>query len=119
MSPVALGDSEIWVAFGSVLQGDHTGVEVATDSHSSLLETYGLLHPDHRLVANRPLRSSKGCQGLVIDDFFCLSIEKAGTTADESEARKAYLSAQSAYQATGLLGSPQKDVTASPSGKII
>lgn len=117
--PRVLGEDEVWVAFGSVLQGDHTGVEVATDSHSSLLETYGLLHPDHRLVANRPLRSSKGCQGLVIDDFFCLSIEEAGTLADDSAAHKAYLSAQDAYRVAGLLGSPQKDVTASPSGKII
>ena len=117
--PVTLGDEEIWVAFGSVLQGDHTGVEVATDSHGSLLETYGLLHPDCRLVANRPLRSSTGCQGLVIDDFFCLAIEKAGTKAHDSAAMKAYQLAQTAYTKAGLLGSPQKDVTSSPSGKII
>ena len=117
--PRHLQDDEIWVAFGSVLQGDHTGVEVATDSHRSLLETYGLLHPDRRLVANKPLRSTRGCQGLVIDDFFALSVEKIGTAADDSGARYAYDQAQRAYRDAGLLGSPQKDVMASSSGKII
>ena len=117
--PRLLQDDEIWVAFGSVLQGDHTGVEVATDSHGSLLETYGLLHPERRLVANRPLRSTRSCQGLVIDDFFALSVERLGTAAEDSGARHAYDQAQRAYSSAGLLGSPQKDVMASSSGKII
>ena len=35
-------DSHVYVAFRSVLQGDHIGVDLATDSHTSLLQGFGL-----------------------------------------------------------------------------
>ena len=60
----------LWVSFNSILQGDHSGVEIATESHSNLLGSWGLLHPTCRLVASSPLKSFEEAQGLVIDDFF-------------------------------------------------
>ena len=119
VTPAVLPDDHIWVSFNSVFQGDHTGVEVATASHVSLLQSYGLLDDHRRLVANKPLRSSSECQGLVIDDFFALSVEPAGTSPEESKARKAYDIAQMAYSDSSLLGSPSKDVAAEKSGKLI
>ena len=118
-TPADLPDNHVWVCFNSVLQGDHTGVEVATASHVALLQSYGLLDDDRRLVANRPLRSSTECQGLVIDDFFALSVEVAGTPPEQSGAFKAYQTAQRAYADASLLGSPSKDVAAETSGKLI
>ena len=118
-SEACLPDGHLWACFNSVLQGDHTGVEVATAAHVGLLQTYGLLDDHRRLVANRPLRSSVECQGLVIDDFFALSVEEAGTLPHDSGAFRAYELAQQAYTDASLLGSPQKDVAAETSGKLI
>ena len=46
-------EGRLWVSFGSVLQGDHLGVEVATAAHTSLLQSYGLLGDDVSLRAHR------------------------------------------------------------------
>ena len=73
VSEAPLPQNHLWVCFNSVLQGDRTGVEVATAAHAALLRSYGLLDDERRLIANRPLGSSRECQGLVIDDFLlCL-----------------------------------------------
>ena len=66
--------SRVSVAFRSVLQGDHGGVEYATSAHESLLMRFGCLSPSSRLVADRPLYTSDFCDGLVIDDFFAVSV---------------------------------------------
>ena len=58
----------LFPAFRSILQGDHGGVEYACQSHAGLLESYGLLARDNRLVATRPYRGSSIMEGLVIDD---------------------------------------------------
>ena len=114
-----LPEGSVWVSFNSVLQGDHAGVEVATAAHTGLLQSYGLLDDGRRLQANRPLRSSTECQGLVIDDFFALSVEDRGTPPEMSGAFRAYSLAQKAYSDASLLGSPSKDVAAETSGKLI
>ena len=119
LTPAVLPDDHLWISFNSVFQGDHTGVEVATASHVSLLQSYGLLDEQRRLVANRPLRSTSECQGLVVDDFFALSVEPVGTPPEKSRARLAYDLAQKAYGDASLLGSPSKDVAAETSGKLI
>ena len=119
VTPFHLPDDHVWVSFRSVLQGDHTGVEVATESHSGLLEDFGLLGSDVRLVANKPLRSSSHCQGLVIDDFFALSVEDGSCPREASQAHADFEKSQSAYRASSLLGSPTKDVDAARSGKLI
>ena len=56
--------------FGSVFQGDHLGVEIATDSHANLLVDAGLLHPLSRLRSDLPLADDLVAEGLVIEDFF-------------------------------------------------
>ena len=109
----------VWIAFNSVLQGDHVGVEVATAAHTSLLQKYGLLDDLSQLIASRPLRSSGMCQGLVIDDFFAVSVESLKTPPAESQSAKAFKSAQDAYQKHGVLGSPDKDICGETSGKTI
>lgn len=113
------GDGLVWVSFNSVLQGDHSGVEVCTDAHTSLLQSFGLLSHHHRLVASSPLLSRSCLEGLVIDDYFCISKEAAATPNDDSVAFEAYQTAQKAYNRFGLLGSPLKDVKCENEGRVI
>lgn len=109
----------LWVSFCSVLQGDHGGVEICTDAHVSLLQSHGLLDVDSRLVSSKPLLGSSVADGLVIDDYFCISRENATTPNEESVAYARYEASQAAYREHGLLGSPQKDVLAENEGKAI
>ena len=116
---VAPPNDHCWVSFGSILQGDHTGVEVATAAHNNLLCERGLLAPLSTLQSNRCLRNDKHCQGLVIDDYFSLSVEPLGKSIAESLSVKDYRVAQLAYQEHSLLGSPQKDIEGQECGKVI
>ena len=112
-------DDHVWVSFNSILQGDHIGVEVATDGHANLLKSYGLLPDEERLSADIPLRSSRCLQGLCIDDYFCVSVEPAECEPEKSAAYKAYQTAQRAYRDKQLQGSPHKDIVAQDTGKTI
>ena len=107
------------VSFCSLLQGDHCGVDIATCAHTALLRSAGLLSQGSQLVANRPLRDRSRCQGLVIDDYFSVSIEPDGTLPGHSQAYRDYLVSQQVYLRHKLLGSPQKDLLGLSSGKII
>ena len=109
----------IWASFASVFQGDHAGVEICTEAHASLLEDYKLLRPENRLVSSRPLVNTSCLEGLVIDDYFALSVEARECPNEESVAMQKYLIAQEAYGRTKLLGSPTKDVLAENEGKAI
>ena len=109
----------LWISFNSILQGDHSGVEIATESHSNLLKAFGLLHDSCRLVASSPLKSFEEAQGLVIDDFFALSIQDKNTQPCDTRSAFAYRQAQVAYGCHGLEGSPEKDIVAQPEGKVI
>ena len=42
------------IAFKSIFQGDHAGVEIATAAHEGILKEAGLLLDESRLVSNRP-----------------------------------------------------------------
>lgn len=73
------------------------------------MEEGGLLEPGEELLSCKPLAGEKTLQGLVIDDFFCLSIEedeklKKGATS-MSKRRS-----QSIYKEAELMGSSDKDV---------
>ena len=68
-------DDQVLVSFKSILQGDHLGVELATQSHANLLRDFGLLSPGVRMVSDRPLPSLMDVHGLCIDDFFAISVE--------------------------------------------
>ena len=114
-----LEDGQIWCSFRSILQGDHGGVEIATDAHSALLASYGLLGHESRMTAARPLRSRCLAEGLVIDDYFAVSIADRSERKKVSLAEKCYETAQKAYGFHKLLGSPQKDIVGATSGKAI
>ena len=58
-------------SFSSIFQGDHAGVEIATDAHTGLLQSVGLLSHQTRLVSSRPFQGSDLCEGLVIDVLLC------------------------------------------------
>ena len=108
-----------WASFKSILQGDHCGVEIATSAHMSLLQDHGLLQDHETLRASRCLTSSTLAQGLVIDDFFAVSVESRNKPNHESKAKACYDAAQRAYSQVGLLGSPAKYVLAENEGKVI
>ena len=111
------GDSRLCVSFKSILQGDHAGVEMACASHSQLLKTAGLLPPGEELVANRPLESNVKAQGLVIDDYFSISVDQIGSR--HSSSSLDFASAKAAYKASNLMGSDDKDVIDSSHSKVI
>ena len=115
--PTATGECHI--AFRSILQGDHCGVDIATDAHTSLLQSYGMLSTDSMLIATSPLRHQHLCQGLVIDDYFALSVESHDVAPTESKAYDLYSRSQGAYEHHGILGSPHKDLLGEDAGKVI
>eukprot|EP00435_Cladocopium_sp_Y103_P060225 s990_g22.t1 len=114
-----LPPDHFWVCFGSVLQGDHAGVEVATSAHENWLKTHGLLDEYSRLVASRCLRSENLAQGLVIDDYFAASVESVDTANEHSLAANCYRVSQAAYESADLLGSPSKDEMGGNTGKLV
>ena len=94
----------VHACFNTVAQGDHLGVEFATDSHRNLLKSRGLLVPSEELVSNFPFAGSTVLQGLVIDDFFCLSIEDENVKPGFSKAKARFDLASNTYAAEGLKG---------------
>ena len=76
--------SGLQVAFRGILQGDHGGVEFATDAHINLLKSYDVLGEHQHLTSTRACRSQSVMQGLVIDDFFAISVEKKDGAANSS-----------------------------------
>ncbi len=110
-------DDRLCISFRSILQGDHAGVELACAAHSQLLRNEGLLQQDEELTANRPLVSSSKVQGLVIDDYFSISIDPIGS--DDSLSSLDFKKAKATYKREGLLGSDDKDVVSSCHSKVI
>ena len=108
----------LFASFGSILQGDHGGVEYACDSHQGLLQDWGLLNYHSRIAANRPFRGIGLMEGLVIDDYFALSASPLGST-ETTPDQAAFDTAQKAYSAHALLGSPTKDIRGESQGKVI
>ena len=102
----------------TVAQGDRLGVEFATDSHRNLLKAGGLLVPEEELVSNHPFAGSDGLQGLVIDDFFCLSVEDQDFAPGTSRAKARFLCASHTYASEGLLNSLHKDIIEEQKAKI-
>lgn len=110
-------DDKLTVSFQSVLQGDHAGVEMACASHAQLLKNAGLLTSDEEMVANRPLISPYSAQGLVIDDFFSISLDPVGSQKIKSSSD--FYVAKDAYKKAGLQGSDDKDVLEAHCAKVI
>jgi len=116
---VAPPSDHVWLSFHSILQGDHTGVEIATQAHMNLLRSVGALDDASTMKANRPLQSGSLAEGLVIDDYFCVTVDDLHVQPSQSKAFDRYNVAQSAYEAHGLLGSPHKDLVCAEEGKVI
>ena len=118
-SPPGLLVDECFVAFGALFQGDHGGVEFATQAHENLLKSAGLLEEESRLVAHRPFPGGRLLEGLVIDDYFALSVEDRKTPLESSLAASCFKKSQEVYLKHEILGSPQKDVYGETKGKVI
>lgn len=114
-----LTDDRVYPAFSSLLQGDHLGVEFALAAHSSLLEEAGLLGPEVQLLGNHPFPSGRDIQGLVIDDFFALSVFPCGADPRASSSQKSFDAAVRQYEREGVLGSKEKDIEVSRHFKVI
>ena len=71
-------------------------------------------------MSSRPFAGHKALQGLVIDDFFSLSIEKDTEIKEGkcSQAKKRFDKAQAIYAKAGLQGSADKDVVNATTAKI-
>ena len=99
--------------FGSLFQGDHLGVEIASEAHAGLLMSHGLLPSPSRLVANLALVEDEVVQGLYIDDFFIISKEDLAfveNDASESKAVGVFHEAKKIYKEQGIYGSDDKDI---------
>ena len=109
--------SQVFVAFKSILQGDHAGVEIACAAHQQLLCDHGLLTEDKMLLGTRPCVHPTHAQGLVIDDFFSVSVSPRSVLV--SPDMLDFDKAQAAYRIADLQGSPDKDIRGASSGKVI
>ena len=113
-------DSKVMACFGALFQGDHIGVEVATDSHQHLLKSRGLLLECSRLSGGKALAHDLCVDGLCIDDYFAISREDAMITdGKESRSYASLMAAKDAYREQCLLGSDDKDVIAQDRFKVI
>ncbi len=113
------------VAFSSILQGDHAGVEVATDAHVGLLQRFGLLKASSRVEADKPYLGGTALEGLVIDDYFSIGIVPrlsggmASPGKDGLSALEKLNIARRAYERYGLQGSHHKDVVDADAEKVV
>ena len=111
-APLLCSETSVVGAFAAIFQGDHLGVEFATDAHATMLQTRGLLQEDSRLQSSRPVLHDDCVSGLVIDDFFVVSKEELQDSGDYEGAESVmqFWKAKKAYREEGLLGSDGKDV---------
>ena len=114
-SPSQLLDLDCVVhgCFGALFQGDAAGVELATAAHASFLEEGGVL-PDcehGRLLARHAVAADGPWTGIVIDDFFSVSVEPVfGSPSGVSASERLVRRAKQCYDRAGVLGSDNKDV---------
>ena len=111
--------SHLNCSFGSILQGDQSGVEIATDSHVNFLTANGCLRQHGRIISTKAPRDDKLFEGVVIDDYFAISIEDEDTPAFRSRSAQQHSRALAAYSDANILGSPDKGIIGEDFGKII
>ena len=109
---------KVVAGFKAIFQGDHLGVEFATCAHRSLLQGAGLLTPDQEVRANSLFPESLLYQGLVIDDFYAISIEKPELPPEASPAVVCLDKALLTYAKHGLSGSSEKDVRGADTARV-
>eukprot|EP00435_Cladocopium_sp_Y103_P056526 s1300_g19.t1 len=88
---VLVPPERLYLCFNSLLQGDHLGAFP--------------LGPDY--------------EGLVIDDFFCISAQPASKSAETSIAKQKLDRATEIYEAAGVKGSPEKDIKGERHFKVV
>ena len=108
-------DALVYGGFGSVLQGDHLGVEFGIAAHVGLFQSVGPLPEKGCLTMGALVRPASSYQGLVIDDFFSIapvpvSQLKEGDNVAASAAKQDFDIAKKCYKQEGLAGSGRKDV---------
>ena len=104
----------------SLPQGDRLGVEFATAAHRNCLAGVGLLTPDEELRSDRAFRGRDVLQGLVIDDYFAISVEECcNAKGSTSLAMQRFEKAKDCCEREGLLGSDDKDMKGADSSKAI
>eukprot|EP00435_Cladocopium_sp_Y103_P023047 s3468_g5.t1 len=94
--------THVYAGFRSLFQGDHLGVEYALSAHETMLKRGGLL-----------------CDGLVIDDFFTVSRERAGTPLLQAKSVEVLERAEGVYSEAGVFGSDEKTIRGAERFKII
>ena len=111
---------EYIACFGGILQGDHLGVEIATDAHIGLLQEYGRLSHESRLTSDSFLLQDACADGLVIDDYFVISREEVRRSSSDlsSLSARALAVAKEAYADHLLQGSDDKDVLGAACFKV-
>eukprot|EP00438_Fugacium_kawagutii_P016043 Skav232582 [mRNA] locus=scaffold932:80382:86688:- [translate_table: standard] len=111
-------ESDCFVAFGALFQGDHIGVEAACSAHENLLKSYGLLCDSSRHLNNLPIADDQVTEGLVIDDYFV--IERCDLSAPiESPGLQKLKKAKEIYSGEDIYGSDDKDVVGDNHFKVI
>eukprot|EP00435_Cladocopium_sp_Y103_P022342 s2443_g5.t1 len=108
----------VYPAFGSLLQGDHLGVEFALAAHENLLFRAGLFREAARVRGHHPFPAHRNLEGLVIDDYFSVSVSRPcdpETTQAVSNLRTAAVK----YDEERVAGSPEKDVVGSRHFKVV
>ena len=98
---------KVVAGFKAIFQGDHLGVEFATCAH-----------PDQEVRANSVFPESLLYQGLVIDDFYAISIERPELPPEASAAVGCLDKALLTYAEHGLLGSSEKDVRGADTARV-
>lgn len=106
---------DVFACFSALFQGDHCGVDFACDSHSRLLEDFGCRDPQSMLVADDAVLHNNPATGLVIDDFFAVSIEDRahcdqGGLLYPGKSSKVLDRAKQVYSEQGIQGSDEKEV---------
>ena len=122
--PSLLLEEEMMIApcFSSLFQGDHLGVEIATEAHSGLLLAHGLLSPHSRLQAGVCLQDDRCVQGLYIDDFFSISKEERSMWRSSDKrplSSEAFCLAKEIYKKEGIIGSDDKDIYESNHFRVV
>ncbi|CAE6951851.1 unnamed protein product [Symbiodinium sp. CCMP2456] len=110
--------AQVVACFKAIFQGDHLGVEIATCAHRNMLRASGLLVPREELLSTRPFPPSEVLQGLVIDDFYAVSLESLDTPPERSRAVARLDLALEAYEKHRLLGSVEKNVRGSDCSRV-
>ena len=109
----------VYAGFGSLFQGDHLGVEYALASHCQMLQEGGLLEADSTVLSHRPFPQGPVWQGVVIDDYFVVSRERAEEDCISAESVKKLAKAEKIYERHKVLGSDEKTVRGAEVFKII